>query len=561
MSVPSAFLILLWFSIAGSLPLAPAPPDFNADFSKRDVQTDLMPVVGEDELQSLRHNGFKEQLHHLRQKNIGRNTAIVTEEMARIRNSIEDISEFSLDSNEVDEAINDITVPTDLNLKKSSKFAELAEIHNADSSNKELPPFAFSEDHEETEAPVEKVETVPPSTTIVLETLPTTTPTTTTRTTTLPSTTLLTTTLKYVHIDSDVSVPKRTQISISSTPMVDRTGTTSQVPIQITTTTLPPPTATTTVSTTRYSPPFTTRPYLPLHTESPHIFSSSTVRLPSAIPISTSTTLSSHPPEIVMTTPRPYRGGIFTTEFTIEPVQKRSEGRTSLRERIRSTSQLLNLLGDKIAGIDQNAVTNGAEPKTGVLTNIYDRGEIKKRNYRTKQWGVSGEGRQGIQTYDGQFSGVAYGSTKQRGGGYTMRKKMGKRPWSSRGYKTRRLGDKRPEYMRPSTFIEKKTTDFTVEPYGSKRRGEWIRGVKVSERRNAVRKVSDSQKSFAQALLESEEASMKQLKKTLRQIREVVKIKTSSTSAVTTTTSRPVKLRKNRVDSEYFNGAFDLRRL
>ncbi|EGT56170.1 hypothetical protein CAEBREN_31230 [Caenorhabditis brenneri] len=471
MSVPSAFLILLWFSIAGSLPLAPAPPDFNADFSKRDVQTDLMPVVGEDELQSLRHNGFKEQLHHLRQKNIGRNTAIVTEEMARIRNSIEDISEFSLDSNEVDEAINDITVPmmSPCQREHKSQFLQLQ--------------------------------------------------------------------------------------------WVDRTGTTSQVPIQITTTTLPPPTATTTVSTTRYSPPFTTRPYLPLHTESPHIFSSSTVRLPSAIPISTSTTLSSHLPEIVMTTPRPYRGGIFTTEFTIEPVQKRSEGRTSLRERIRSTSQLLNLLGDKIAGIDQNAVTNGAEPKTGVLTNIYDRGEIKKRNYRTKQWGVSGEGRQGIQTYDGQFSGVAYGSTKQRGGGYTMRKKMGKRPWSSRGYKTRRLGDKRPEYMRPSTFIEKKTTDFTVEPYGSKRRGEWIRGVKVSERRNAVRKVSDSQKSFAQALLESEEASMKQLKKTLRQIREVVKIKTSSTSAVTTTTSRPVKLRKNRVDSEYFNGAFDLRRL
>ncbi|KAF1766241.1 hypothetical protein GCK72_006197 [Caenorhabditis remanei] len=560
MSVPAAFLILLWSSIAGSLPLAPAPPDFNADFSKRDIQSDLMPIVGEDELQNLRHNGFQEQLHHLRQQNIGRNSATITDEMARIRNSIEDISEFSVDSNEIDEAINDITVPTDVKLKKSSKFAELSEIHNADSSNKGLPPFAFSEDQEESESDVEKVEVVPPTTTIVLATLPTTTVSTTTRTTTTPPTTFITTTQKYVHIDSDVSVPRRTQIAISSTPMVDRTVTTSHVPIEISTTTLAP-IASTTPSTTEYSPPPTTRSYIAWNTQSPHIFSSSTVRLPSAIPLATSTTFASRLPEIIMTTPRPYRGGPFTTEFTIEPIQKRSEGRTSLRDRIRSTSQLLNLLGDKISGIDQKAVSTGVEPKTGVLTNIYDRGEIKHRNYRTKQWGISGEGRQGVQTYDGQFSGVAYGATKQKGGGYIMRKKMGKRPWSSRGYKTRRLGERRPEYTRPSTFVEKKTTEVAVEPYGSKRRGEWIRGVKVSERRNAVRKVSESQKSFAQALLESEEASMKQLKKTLRQIREVVKIKTSSsTTSTVTTTPRPIK-KKNRIDSEFFNGPFDLRRV
>uniref|UniRef100_A0A1I7TTH5 DUF148 domain-containing protein n=1 Tax=Caenorhabditis tropicalis TaxID=1561998 RepID=A0A1I7TTH5_9PELO len=557
MSVPTAFLILLWFSIAGSLPLAPAPPDFNADFSKRDGQSELMPVVEEDELQSLRHNGFHEQLHHLRQKNIGRNTATVTEEMARIRNSIEDISEFSVDSNEIDEAINDITVPTDLNLKKSSKFTELSQIHNTDLSNKALPPFAFSQDQEEEEEEkVERVEAAPPTTTTVLSTLSTSTPTT--KTTTNPSTTS-TSTLKYVNIDSDVSVPKRTQITISSTPLVDRTSTTAQ--IQITTTTLPPPIVTTTPSSTKNSTSATTHSYLPINTHSPHIFSSSTIRLPSAIPLTTSTTFSSRLSEIIMTTPRPYRGAPFTTEFTIEPIQKRSEGRTSLRERIRSTSQLLNLLGDKISGIDQNAATNGVEPKTGVLTNVYDRGEIKKRNYRTKQWGISGEGRQGVRTYDGQFSGVAYGATKQKGGGYTMRKKIGRRPWSSRGYKTKRLGEKRPEYMRPSTFVEKKSTDVAVEPYGSTRRGEWIRGVKVSERRNAVRKVGESEKSFAQALLESEEASMKQLKKTLRKIREVVKVKTSSTTSVVTTTLRPHKLKKNRVDSDMFSGAFDLRRL
>ncbi|UMM18569.1 hypothetical protein L5515_014573 [Caenorhabditis briggsae] len=539
MSVPAAFLILLWSSIAGSLPLAPAPPDFNADFSKR--ESDLMPVVGEDELQSLRHTGFQEQLHHLRQQNIGRNSATVTEEMAKIRNSIEDISEFSVDSNEVDEAINDITVPTDTNFKKSSKFNELAQIHNTDSSNKSLPPFAFSEDQQESETHVETVEVVPPTTTVILTTLPTTTPISTTRTTTQPPT-HPTTTLKYVHIDSDVSVPRRTEITMSSTPMIARTST---VPIEITTTTLAP----TTQFTTRYISPSTTR--------YPHIFSSSTVRLPSAIPIPTYTTFASRLPQIFSTTPRPSRGP-FTTEFTIDPIQKRSEGRTSLRDRIRSTSQLLNLLGDKIEGIDQKAASNGAEPKTGVLTNVYDRGEIKHRNYRMKQWGISGEGRQGVQTYDGQFSGVAYGATKQRGGGYGMRKKIGRRPW--KGYKTRKLGEKRPDYMRPSTFVEKKTTVLDVEPYGSKRRGEWIRGVKVSERRNAVRRVSESQKSFAQALMESEEASMRQLKKTLRQIREVVKMKTSSATVESTTTARPAKIKKNRIDSEFFNGTFDLRR-
>lgn len=43
-------------------------------------------------------------------------------------------------------------------MKKSSKFAELSEIHNTDSSNKALPPFAFSEDQQESVDVVEKVE-------------------------------------------------------------------------------------------------------------------------------------------------------------------------------------------------------------------------------------------------------------------------------------------------------------------------------------------------------------------------------------------------------------------
>ncbi|CCD66133.1 Mucin-5AC [Caenorhabditis elegans] len=547
MSVSTAFLLLLWSSIAGSLPLAPASPDFKADFSKllkEAHQTDLMPVVEEDELQSLRHNGFQEQLHHLRQKTVGRNSATITEEMARIRNSIEDISEFSLDSNEVDEAINDITVPYGTKMKKSSKFAELSEIHNTDSSNKALPPFAFSEDQQESVDVVEKVEAVPPTTTTTkLTTLPSTTQSTTTRTTTQPST-IVSTRQKYVNVDGDIYVPGKTVISVSSTPIVDRTGTTTPVSIEISTTTLPPMTE---IFTTKYSTLSTSY----THTPSPHIFSSSTVRLPIAIPIPTKL------PEIMFTTPRPYRGP-FITEFTIEP--KRSEGRTSLRDRIRSTSQLLNLLGDKIGGIDQKAAGNRAEPKTGVLTNIYDQGVIKKRNLKTKQWGIAGEDPQGVQTYDGQFSGMAYGATKQRGGGYSMRKRMGKRPWQKRGYKSRRLGDKRPEYMRPSTFVEKRTTDVSV-PFGSHWREEWVRGVKLSERRNAVRNVSENQKNVAQALLESEEASMRQLKKTLRKIREVVKIKTSSTTADVTTTNKPKTVKKHRIDSEYYSGAFQLKRL
>lgn len=273
-------------------------------------------------------------------------------------------------------------------------------------------------------------------------------------------------------------------------------------------------------------------------TQSPHIFSSSTVRLPSAIPLAPTSGAPRAAP--IMTTPRPYRGGLFTTEFTIEPVQKRSEGPHELRDRIRSTSQLLNLLGDRIEGIDQQ-MSGGNVPKTGVLTNIYDQGIVKRRNFRTKQWGKTGRDRQGLQTYDGQFTGMAYGATKQKGGGYSMRKKMVKRPWAGRAYKTKRLGERRPDTMRPSTFLEKKTTEVAVEPYGAKRRGEWIRGVKLSERRNAVRRVSETQKSLAQALMESEEASMRQLKNTLRQIRDVVRFKTSSTTAtITTSTPKPV---------------------
>lgn len=64
---------------------------------------------------------LQEQLRHLREKNIGRDPAAVTEEMAMVRNSVEDISEFSLDSLEVDEAINDITVPS----KQHFQFSNL----------------------------------------------------------------------------------------------------------------------------------------------------------------------------------------------------------------------------------------------------------------------------------------------------------------------------------------------------------------------------------------------------------------------------------------------------
>ncbi|CAI2344942.1 unnamed protein product [Caenorhabditis sp. 36 PRJEB53466] len=547
MGLPPVFLLIFWASsIANSLPLAPPPPDFNADFSKRAAKSDLMAVVDEDELQSLRHNGFQEQLRRLREKNIGRDPMTVTEEMARIGNSIEDISEFSLDSAEIDEAINDITIPTTSQLKKSSKFSELSEIHNTDSSNKSLPPFAFSEDEEEIPESIEKVEIVPPSTPVAI-TLPTTTQPTTT--TTIWTSTSTTPPPKHniMSIDSDVEVPGRES---SPSPVVDSAVTTF-VPTAAVTTTIP------TTATVIYSPPTTTHSYFTSKTQSPHIFSSTTVRLPSPIFLASSSAASS----VFLTTPRPFRGP-FTTEFKIEPVKKRSEGGAAeLRERIRSTSQLLNLLGDRIEGIDQQMTMNQAVPKTGVLPNIYDRGEVKRRNYRNKQWGKTGIGRQGVQTYDGQFSGVAYGATKQRGGGYTMRKKMAKRPWTGRGYKTRRLGERRPDGMSPTTFLEKKTTEVSVEPYGSKRRGEWIRGVKQSERRNAVRRVSEKQKSLAEALLESEESSMRQLKKTLRQIRDVVRFKTSSTTATMQTTTSTVKPAiNNRLHESFYKGTFDLKR-
>uniref|UniRef100_A0A8R1HQV3 Uncharacterized protein n=2 Tax=Caenorhabditis japonica TaxID=281687 RepID=A0A8R1HQV3_CAEJA len=526
MHIPSAFLLIIWSYTTHSLPFAPPAPDFLADFSQRSAKSDLIAVVDEDELQSLRRNGFQEQLKHLRQKTIGRNMAGVKEEMVTERQSMEDISEFSLDSSEIDSAINDITVPSSTNLKKSSKFAELAAIHNTDSSNKYLPPYAFSEDGEETETVTTENAFRPSSISL--------TTTISRSTTSVPSTTTLhetPITTHFVSVDRDVELPRKVGSLV-----------TGSTPIRLSTTTMP-----TTTTTLYFFPPLR-----------PQTISSSTTLLPMA----------SRATRMPATTQRPL---LFSTEFTIQPkAHMRGEGSTQqLRERIRSTNQMLNLLGDRIEGIDQAASRQNGAPQTGVLTNIHNRGEVKRRNYRIKQWGRTGDGRReiGRQTYTGQFNGMAYGSIKQRGSqGFTMRKKIAKLPW--RGYKTTKLGRRRPDGMRP--IVEKKTTELAVEPYGSTR----IRGVKQSERRNSERKVGDQEKSFAQALLETEEASMRQLKKTLRQIRDVVRFKMSSngtstattttttkTSTSTTTARSPIFVKPHRVDSSFYNGIFELRLL
>lgn len=88
----------------------------------------------------------------------------------------------------------------------------------------------------------------PTTTTTKLTTLPSTTQSTTTRTTTQPST-IVSTRQKYVNVDGDIYVPGKTVISVSSTPIVDRTGTTTPVSIEISTTTLPPMTE---IFTTKY---------------------------------------------------------------------------------------------------------------------------------------------------------------------------------------------------------------------------------------------------------------------------------------------------------------------
>ncbi|CAI5441348.1 unnamed protein product [Caenorhabditis angaria] len=373
----------------------------------------------------------------------------INQTLEELDSNFEDISsDFALSSNDIED-----------NWKSagSSKFRddhddELTKIHKSTKDNN-LPPFAFSEDSQD-----------------------------------------------VVNVDSDVAAISSSQPAfIKQSWNLHKTSTTTEQPI---TSTVP---TTTTTSTER---PSTVYPTL-MSTSFTSSYNSATsaheawrqhLANQGMVPAFRTTSTSTQIPESVFNSKlnlkRPARVTIFgapmkgyskkraySTIVKARGTNPNSVQNQTLHEQILATSQILNLLGDKIETIDQ-ANYLGTSPKIGVLSNIYNRGR-RVRRLKQKQWGSSLKGRLG---------------------------------------RYRQIMDGKGKYM----------TKAIVEAPGMDKTRQHSHGIRRRKEKN-----------FAEALLESEEQSFKQLKSTLRQIRDVVKLKSVQT------TTEPSN------DSSSFGGSFD----
>ncbi|CAB3411208.1 unnamed protein product [Caenorhabditis bovis] len=429
-------------------------PDFNQDFGG---STSEIPIIQDYDSAEIRDMEQKFRISTTTES-IGRT---LMNNMTDLGNTIEDISEFSADSTEIDKDLAAVSAVE--SLKNSSKFVtektsgvgnvgreeaqkadplvnlegDVATTRVFETVVSQQPLEMFPDIHT---TPVTRSE--PP--TIKYVTTSTTTTTTTTSTTTTPAT-----------------VNEKDRLDVSNVPQNDDTN------------------RLVVFENTSFGED------VDLENAPNALIDGDTVRN-TGFPATTESTTTTNVVGLPILPTLPSMS--FTETVKVEASKIRNKGLGVFRrhhyhnrsEKLKTTVQILDLLGKKIEGIDQQLTLR--TPNTSVLRNIHNRGGIRRR---TKQWGRSSV------------------------------RPVGKFRKIIDGHSMKVVDHHNRDEQRKSWGVVSGRRRLRTARYSSK---------KIEKQR--IYQPTEAEKKFAEALFSGEEESMNMLKETLRQIREVMKKKT-----------------------------------